>query len=371
MNTPIKNRYDFILVFDVQDGNPNGDPDAGNLPRVDPETGRGLVTDVCLKRKVRNYVQITHTGTDGKALSGFDIYIKEKAVLGRAHFKAFNDLGIPTGEISRKEIPVELQSALEEFAFPDGLSIEEGDVEDRQMLVVAADADKKAIQQWLKDEKPSQNVTTLIKSALKDAKPRKPTAEQTERGKGKMCEDYYDIRTFGAVMSLKSAPNCGQVRGPVQMTFARSVDPIVTLEHSITRMAVATEAEAEKQSGDNRTMGRKHTVPYGVYVAYGFVSPHLANQTGFTEEDLDLFWKALMDMFEHDRSAARGLMTTQGLIVFKHDSALGNASAHKLFDLVKVGRKTDAATPARSFADYKISVNEASLPAGVTSESKI
>ncbi len=371
MNTSIKNRYDFILVFDVQDGNPNGDPDAGNLPRVDPETGRGLVTDVCLKRKVRNYVQLTQTGTDGKALSGFDIYIKEKAVLGRAHFKAFNDLKIPTGEISKKDVPEELKGIFEELSLPDGLSTEVDESGDRMLLVVAADADKKAIQQWLKDEKPSQNVTTLIKFALKDAKPRKPTAEDTELGKGQMCKDYYDIRTFGAVMSLKSAPNCGQVRGPVQMTFARSVEPIVTLEHSITRMAVATEAEAEKQSGDNRTMGRKHTVPYGVYVAYGFVSRHLANQTGFTQEDLDLFWKALADMFEHDRSAARGLMTTQGLIVFKHDSALGNASAHKLFDLVKVERKTDPATPARSFADYKIVVNKASLPVGVTSESKI
>jgi CRISPR-associated protein Csd2 len=371
MSTPIKNRFDFILVFDVQDGNPNGDPDAGNLPRVDPETGRGLVTDVCLKRKVRNYVQLIKAGTDGNGLSGFEIYVKEKAVLGDAHFKAFDELGISTGEVSRKDIPEELKSVFEELSLPDGLSIEEGDVEDRHVLVVAADADKKAIQQWLKDEKPSQNVATLIKAALKDAKPRKPTAEETERGKGQMCKDYFDIRTFGAVMSLKSAPNCGQVRGPVQMTFARSVEPIVTLEHSITRMAVATRAEAEKQSGDNRTMGRKHTVPYGVYVAYGFVSPHLANQTGFTEEDLSVFWKALTDMFEHDRSAARGLMTTQGLVVFKHDSALGNASAHKLFDLVKVVRQTDSSMPARSFADYKISIDKANVPAGITVESKL
>ncbi|MDD4996980.1 MAG: type I-C CRISPR-associated protein Cas7/Csd2, partial [Syntrophales bacterium] len=312
MNAPIINRYDFILVFDVQDGNPNGDPDAGNLPRVDPETSRGLVTDVCLKRKVRNYVQLKQVDKAGNALPGYDIYIKEKAVLGLAHFKAFDDLGIPTGKESSKEIPDELKGAFEELALPEDLSIEGGKTEDCQILVISADADKKAIQQWLKDEKPPQNLSSFIKAALKDAKPQKPTAKQTEQGKERMCRDYYDIRTFGAVMALKSAPNCGQVRGPVQMTFARSVEPIVTLEHSITRMAVATEAEAEKQSGDNRTMGRKHTVPYGVYVAHGFVSPHLANQTGFSEQDLELFWEAIANMFEHDRSAARGLMATQG-----------------------------------------------------------
>ncbi len=370
MSTPIKNRYDFILVFDVQDGNPNGDPDAGNLPRVDPETGRGLVTDVCLKRKVRNYVQITKSGEDGKALAGFDVYVKEKAVLGRAHFKAFNDLNIPTGEVSKKEISADLQTTFEEISLPDGLSVDVDEGGDRQWLVVAADADKKAVQQWLKEEKLLKEAIVLIKAALRDAKPRKPTAEQTEQGKGKMCEDYYDIRTFGAVMSLKSAPNCGQVRGPVQMTFARSIDPIVILEHSITRMAVATEAEAEKQSGDNRTMGRKHTVPYGVYVAHGFVSAHLAAQTKFSEEDLDILWKALRDMFEHDRSAARGLMSTRGLIIFKHDSALGNASAHKLFELVQVKRKTDRAKPAREFGDYEIIVDNAQVPAGVTIDAR-
>jgi len=354
MNTPIKNRYDFVLVFDVQDGNPNGDPDAGNLPRVDPESGRGLVTDVCLKRKVRNFVQIVKTGEDGKVETGFDVYVKEKAVLGRAHTKAFQDLGISTGQVSKKEIPAQIQPVIEELSLPEGLSIEDDDNGDRQILVVAADADKKLIQQWLKDEKPAKEVADFIKAALKEAKPRKPTAEETERGKGKMCEDYYDIRSFGAVLALKSAPNCGQVRGPVQMTFARSVDPIVTLEHSITRMAVATEAEAEKQSGDNRTMGRKNTVPYGIYISHGFISAHLANQTKFSEDDLKLFWNALENMFEHDRSAARGLMATRRLIVFKHDSALGNAPAHMLFDRVKVEKKTDSSQPAREFKDYKI-----------------
>jgi len=380
MSTPIKNRYDFVLVFDVQDGNPNGDPDAGNLPRIDPETGRGLVTDVCLKRKVRNYVQLAKSDDAGKILAGYDIYVKEKAVLGRAQVKAFNDLKISTGEVSRKEIPVKTQNELEGLEgqgmfdgieLPEGLSIEVDESGDMQFLVVAADADKKAILQWLKEEEISKEPAALIKTALKDAKPRKPTAEETERGKNKMCEDYFDIRTFGAVMSLKSAPNCGQVRGPVQMTFARSVDPIVVIEHSITRMAVATEAEAEKQSGDNRTMGRKNTVPYGLYVSHGFISAHLAAQTKFSEADLDIFWKALTDMFDHDRSAARGLMATRALIVFKHNSALGNASAHKLFELVQLKRKSDPSKPAREFADYDVVIDEASLPQGVTVDVRI
>lgn len=371
MNNPIKNRYDFVLIFDVQDGNPNGDPDAGNLPRVDPETGKGLVTDVCIKRKVRNYVQLTKINEDGTTEKGYDIYIKEKAVLGDAHFKVFSELGISTGQISQKEIPDALKVFFEEINLPEDLSIEDTDVEDQQMLVVAADADKKAIQQWIKDQKLSKELSSFIKNTLKDAKPKKPSSEETERGKVQMCKDYYDIRTFGAVMSLKSAPNCGQVRGPIQMTFARSVDPIVTLEHSITRMAVATQAEAEKQSGDNRTMGRKHTVPYGAYVAYGFVSPHLAAQTGFNGDDLEIFWKALMNMFEHDRSAARGLMSTRKLIVFKHDTALGNVPAHGLFDLVKLVREGDSQKPPRAFSDYKLDFDPAKVPAGVTPEVKI
>jgi CRISPR-associated protein Csd2 len=285
----ITNRYDFVLIFDVQDGNPNGDPDAGNLPRVDAETGLGLVTDVCLKRKVRNFVQMTKAGQEG-----FDIYVKEKAVLIREHEKAYKAIG----------------------------------AED------------------------------LLKG---DDKKRKG-GDKVDEARKWMCANYYDIRTFGAVMGL--GVNCGQVRGPVQMTFGRSVDPIVTLEHSITRMAVATEAEAEKQGGDNRTMGRKNTVPYGLYVAHGFVSAHLAAQTGFTDADLKLLWDALVSMFEHDRSAARGLMATRGLKVFKHATALGNAPAHRLFDLVKVERN-DAEKPARQFADYTVTVDKAKLPAGV------
>lgn len=298
MSTPIKNRYDFVLVFDVKDGNPNGDPDAGNLPRVDAESGQGIVTDVCLKRKVRNFIQLT------KGLQkGYDIFIKEKAILNQAIAGAY-----ATSNIDLEQPPV--------------------------------------------DEK--------------DGKNRKEKGvgqgKEVNKARNQMCESYYDIRAFGAVMS--TGANAGQVRGPVQMTFGRSVDPVVTLEYSITRMAVATETEAEKQSGDNRTMGRKNTVPYGVYVAHGFVSSHLAAQTGFSEEDLNLLWDALSTMFEHDRSAARGLMSTQKLVVFKHDSALGNAPAHKLFEHVKIAPAKDGKTPARDFSDYTVTIDPV-MPQGV------
>ena len=275
----LKNRIDFVYIFDVQDGNPNGDPDAGNLPRVDAETGMGLVTDVCLKRKVRNYIQTAKGQADG-----YDIFIKEKAVLNTLIDKAHDD------------------------------------------------------------------------SEVKDAK------DKTEAARMYMCKNYYDIRTFGAVMS--TGKNAGQVRGAIQLTFARSADTIATAEHSITRMAVATEKEAEKQGGDNRTMGRKATVPYGLYVCHGFISANLAQQTGFSEEDLELFWDALKNMFDVDRSAARGLMSAQKLIVFKHDSVLGNAPANKLFDLVKVEKVCDGAP--RSFSDYTVTIDKEGLPSNVT-----
>ena len=295
MSTSIKNRYDFVLVFDVQDGNPNGDPDAGNLPRVDAETGCGLVTDVCLKRKIRNFAMLTKG-----AEAGYDIFVKEKAVLNKAIEGAYADLGID--------------------------------------LEKAPECKKKRNNPGVGQD------------------------EEVSKARDLMCGKYYDIRTFGAVMS--TGANAGQVRGPVQMTFGRSVDPIVSLEHSITRMAVATEEEAEKQSGDNRTMGRKNTVPYGLYVSHGFVSAHLANQTKFSEEDLKLLWTALCNMFEHDRSAARGLMATRKLLIFKHQTALGNAPSHVLFERVKIARK-DAAKPARAFSDYEVTVDKSNLPAGV------
>lgn len=359
----LKNRIDFVYIFDVQDGNPNGDPDAGNLPRVDAETGKGLVTDVCLKRKVRNYVQVTKDCSQG-----FDIYVKEKAVLGRSHVAAFKALGYKLGEESKKEIlDDEINEELMDTTFCEGLSI--ADEEDGNYFVVEGDADKKAVAEWLKESGLSKKTVTFIKSVLKDAKARKQTPEETEGGRVWMCSNFYDIRAFGAVLSLKSAPNCGQVRGPIQLTFARSVDAIATAEHSITRMAVATEKEAEKQGGDNRTMGRKATIPYGLYLCHGFISANLANQTGFSEEDLALFWDALKNMFDVDRSAARGLMSAQKLIVFKHNSVLGNAPANKLFERVKVEKKCDGAP--RSFTDYEVTIDATDLPSGVTIEEMI
>lgn len=275
----LNHRYDFVLLFDVKDGNPNGDPDAGNLPRLDAETGHGLVTDVCLKRKVRNYVGMAHSEQPP-----YEIYVKEKAVLNKQHERAYE--GIGKSELLK------------------------GDDKKRK----GGDAVDEA-RQW-------------------------------------MCKNFYDVRTFGAVMS--TGVNCGQVRGPVQLTFARSISPVVALEHSITRMAVATEAEAEKQGGDNRTMGRKFTVPYGLYRAHGFVSAHLANQTGFSDEDLALLWASLVNMFDHDRSAARGEMSTRGLYVFKHEGALGDAPAHSLFDLIRA-KQNDPAATARAFSDFTVS----------------
>lgn len=382
----LNNRYDFVLLFDVKDGNPNGDPDAGNLPRMDAETGKGLVTDVCIKRKVRNFV-----GLKKNCEQPFDIYVKEKAVLGRAHTAAFEELGISLGKESRVLIPKELQSEFEDLPLPEGMEIgefdedkithaleagklkeyraQDGDQEALSVIIVAADADVKTIKTAIKEAKLSKEITSFLNSCLKEVKPRKPKAEEVSKGRDWMCQQYFDIRTFGAVMSLKSAPNCGQVRGPVQLTFARSVDPIVAQEHSITRMAVATEAEAEKQSGDNRTMGRKFTVPYGLYVAHGFVSAHLANQTGFNEDDLELLWQSLVNMFEHDRSAARGEMATRGLYVFKHDSQLGIAPAYSLFERIQTKLRDNITVP-RSFEDYQVNVNETGLPSGVTLERK-
>ena len=280
----ISNRYEFVYFFDVTNGNPNGDPDAGNLPRLDPETNNGLVTDVCLKRKVRNYVALEKENEPG-----FAIYIQEKSVLNNQHNKAYEALGLKP--VSKK-LPKEETKA-------------------------------RALTEW-------------------------------------MCKNFFDIRSFGAVMTTDI--NTGQVRGPIQLAFANSVDPIIPLEISITRMAVTNEKDLEKE----RTMGRKHIVPYGLYRAHGYISAKLAERTGFSEDDLQLFWRALMVMFEHDRSAARGEMSARKLIVFKHDNTMGNAPAHKLFDLVKVERTLgDINTPARNFSDYNVVVNTASVPEGV------
>lgn len=287
--TAIAHRYEFVYLFDVTNGNPNGDPDAGNLPRLDPETNCGLVTDVALKRKIRNFVTLDKDGAPG-----FAIYMQEKAVLNNQHKKAYDALDIKPED---KKLP--------------------------------------------KDEAKAREVTAW------------------------MCANFFDVRTFGAVMT--TGINAGQVRGPVQLAFATSVEPVLPLEISITRMAVTTEKEAEAQSGDNRTMGRKHILPYGLYRAHGFVSAKLAERTGFSDDDLQLLWNALINMFEHDRSAARGEMAARKLVVFEHENAMGNAPAHVLFDAVKVKRAEGSADrPARSFADYRVSVDAEAMPKGVS-----
>lgn len=296
--TPVTRRYDFVLLFDVINGNPNGDPDAGNAPRVDPETGHGLVTDVCIKRKIRNFISLVKSDpASGQPEHGYDIYVKERAVLNQLHQRAYETEGLKnTGTPQEK-------------------------------------------------------------------------ATNTEKARRWMCQTFFDVRMFGAVMSTGEY-NAGQVRGPVQIAFARSVDEISPLEQSITRMAVTSERESEKQEGGNRTMGRKEIVPYGLYRAHGFVSPHLAAQTGFNEEDLETLWQALEHMFEVDRSAARGEMATRALYVFEHQSALGNAPAHRLFERVTIARK-DTSRPARAYSDYEVRLDDSDLPAGVTVHTRV
>ena len=293
MAEPIKNRYDFVFFFDVKNGNPNGDPDAGNMPRIDPDTSRGIVSDVCLKRKIRNYVDLIK----GEAIDdpdvaedelGYKIYVQEAAVLNDRNRKAY------------------------------------------------------------------------VHYDMKPASKKLPKAKEDQLKVTKfMCDNFFDIRAFGAVMTTDV--NCGQVRGPIQLCFAESVDPVLPLEMSITRMAVTNEKDAEKE----KTMGRKQYVPYGLYRAEGFISAALAEKTGFSQDDLDLFFEALMNMFEHDRSAARGLMTSRKLFAFKHESKLGNAPAHRLFDTVSAKRTIEDGVEARAFSDYEIVVDSASIPEGV------
>lgn len=281
MSEVIKNRYEFLILFDVENGNPNGDPDAGNMPRIDPETGHGIVTDVCIKRKIRNYVEISKNEEPG-----YCIYVKEGATLNKQHERAYIALDKPVRNNKDKPLPEATQ--------------------------------------W-------------------------------------MCRNFYDIRAFGAVMTTEV--NCGQVRGPVQLGFARSIDEIVQQEVTITRVAVTK--ESDKESKDTE-IGRKHIVPYALYSMEGYVSAALAQKvTGFTEDDLELLWEAIENMFEHDRSAARGNMALRKLLIFKHDTELGNAPAHKLFETVKVERK-DMSKPPRSYDDYAITINRNAIPKGVT-----
>jgi CRISPR-associated protein Csd2 len=295
MSNTIQNRYEFVYLFDVENGNPNGDPDAGNMPRIDPETSYGLVTDVCLKRKIRNFVEIVKGNQ-----SPYEIYIREKAILNQTHERAHQAVGVKDQDETKK---------------------------------------------------------------------RKGSGGDVEKARSWMCANFFDVRTFGAVMSTDV--NCGQVRGPVQLNFARSIESIVPMEISITRMAVTTEKEAKQQSGDNRTMGRKHIVPYALYRGEGYISAHLAAQTGFSENDLNLLWDSLANMFDHDHSAARGKMSARKMVVFKHSSMLGNAPAHRLFELVKVNRKKSDSKPARSFSDYQVTIDRINVPEGVTLEEKL
>lgn len=291
----ITQRYEFVLLFDVTNGNPNGDPDAGNAPRVDPETGHGLVSDVCIKRKVRNLITLTKRKPDGTPEDGYDIYVKEKSILNDQHQRGYDALG--------------------------------------------------------------------LKSTGKEPKLKEGESPREERVRRWMCQNFFDVRMFGAVMS--TGVNAGQVRGPVQLAFARSVDRIVSLEQSITRMAVTTQKESEKQDGGNRTMGRKELVPYALYELHGYINPFLAQQTGFNDDDLELFFTALEQMFDHDRSASRGEMSACSLIVFKHDTPLGNAPAKKLFNLVSVTLNDGVEVPRR-FEDYSVKVDESAKPNGIT-----
>ncbi len=285
------NRYDFVFLYDVQDGNPNGDPDAGNLPRVDAETGQGLVTDVCLKRKIRNYVGLVHGEKPP-----YEIYVKERAILNDQHARAWKEVEPKADAKAMKNLPKDAAKA-------------------------------KQLTQW-------------------------------------MCTNFFDVRAFGAVMTTEV--NCGQVRGPVQLSFSRSIDPIISAEHAVTRCAVTTQRESDAQEGGNRTMGRKFTVPYGLYRCFGYVNPHLAAQTGFSDSDLELLWSAFANLFDADRSASRGQMAARKLIVFKHRDALGNAPAHQLFDRVQIAPRTSD-SPARSFSHYEpyIKVDKSGLPDGI------
>lgn len=294
MSEIIKNRYEFTVLFEVKNGNPNGDPDAGNMPRIDPETGYGIVTDVCLKRKIRNYIE-----TVKEDCIGYRIYIKDGVPLERSDREAFTYLGVS-------------------------------------------------------DEKEAQTKKEEMDAKIRDF----------------MCKNFFDIRTFGAVMTtfVKAKLNCGQVRGPVQIGFARSIDPVVQQEIAITRVVATTEKDAAKKETE---MGRKYIIPYALYRVDGYISSNLAKKTtGFSEEDLDLFWNAVINMFEHEHSAARGNMAVRDLIVFKHDSEFGNCPAYKLFETVSVSRK-DESNPPRSFSDYIVNIDEKAIPEGVELVRKI
>lgn len=356
-------RHDFVLLFDVVDGNPNGDPDAGNLPRVDPETMQGLVTDVCLKRKVRNYI-LASKWKNGVSASGYDIYVKEAAVLNREHQRAYDAKGIEVGEPKSEMIPADLVSVLApdgaSVTLPEGFTIEAGEDDNAWSLNYSGTLDAQERKEGLKriGDELGKKAKDFVSKVIKGAKSRKPTTEEVDSARKWMCEEFFDIRTFGAVMS--TGVNCGQVRGPIQMTFARSVDPVVPLDLSITRMAVTREEDAQKERG----MGRKALIAYGLYKGFGFFVPHFAEKTKASTQDLEIFWNALQQMWDLDRSASRGMMACRGLYVFSHENALGDAPAHSLFDRVKVCRRDGIEAP-RSFSDYTVTVDDTKLPENV------
>jgi len=348
----IANRYYGILYFDVKNGNPNGDPDADNAPRTTPQ-GKGLCSDVKIKRAIRNYVQLRNGG-----VSRYEIYVKDGSVLANTQAETRKQAGLEVFEPSDFEIPEDLVSEIESLPTSDGGMVVNGNI------LRIENEDQSSVEEWAKEftGESSKKLKDFLKKSIgiayKEKKGKSDKKKSVDSGRKAMCDRFFDVRAFGAVMS--SAPDCGKVTGPVQITFAESVHPIQPQMHSLTRMAIAKEDERNKT---NHTFGRKWTVPYGLYKAEIFISPNLASSTGFTEGDLKVLWDAIYNMFEDDHSAARGSMSVRKLVVFKHDSPYGNAPSHKLAALVKEGCKVE--TPS-SYSDYEISVAVDQVPSGVT-----
>jgi CRISPR-associated protein Csd2 len=354
-------RHEFVLLFEVTDGNPNGDPDGGNMPRTDPETMQGLVTDVSLKRKIRNFVTAYAQDLPEDQRSSYNIYVENRGVLNAQHRKAYTALNIQTAQPASLEINDEaIRLALQENGVPDGFSIEEEN--DTYILHYSGELnaeDLKTALDTIKEET-TPAVAKFVESVTKKAKSMKVSRENVHKAQDWMCQNFYDVRMFGAVMS--TGVNAGQVRGPVQLTFARSIDPVLPRDLSITRVAITREEDKEKKETE---MGRKALIHYGLYMARGFYSPHLAAGTHVVQQDLEVFWHALIQMWALDRSASRGMMTPRGLYVFTHESKLGNAPAHQLFERINVKSK-ETVTAARAFTDYTVTINEKEMPTGVT-----
>ena len=363
-------RHDFVLLFDVTDGNPNGDPDGGNMPRTDPETLQGIVTDVCIKRKIRNYISTyeAHETTEDQK-SRLKIFVEHHGVLNSQIRRAYTEQGIPTGKPAKEVINDaaiidslrQLQPYLNPaFSFIDGGNESEDVIASLEYSGELSESELKEALEVLENEAGfSKSVKTFITTLTKKAGKADKSRANADKAQKWMCENFYDVRMFGAVMS--TGLNAGQVRGSMQITFARSVDPVLPQDLAITRMAVTDEKDREKL----QTIGRKTFIPYGLYVAHGFYSPYLAESTGVTSHDLELFWQALENMWDLDRSASRGMMAPRGLYIFSHENKLGNAPAHKLFERIKVQLKESGTIP-RQFSDYELTINDADLPNGIT-----